>query len=272
MPKEPSMLSKPEPWNLVAEGYAKSTMMMLAPYAEVAIESLGDAASGKVLDVACGPGTASLLLAKQACEVHAIDFSEAMLAVMNEKIKANNRHNIYPQLGEGQAMVFKDETFDAALSMFGLMFFPNRYQGFSELYRVLKKHGRVAVTSWAPIDQSPAMQLMFGALRVIKPDLPQPKMAVDSLENPEQFEKEMQEAGFHQIQVKRVRKDFPVVSVDAFWEGMIKGSAPIKMMRKGMGEERWQERERLALLYLKKELAHAPETLSSDAWLGTGVK
>ncbi|MDQ6961890.1 MAG: methyltransferase domain-containing protein [Mariprofundaceae bacterium] len=272
MPKEPSFLSQPEPWDLVAEGYATTTMPMFRPYAEVAIESLGVSATGKVLDVACGPGTATLLLAKKACEVHAIDFSAEMLAILDEKIKIEKHLNIYPQFGDGQAMPFKDESFDAAVSMFGLMFFPDRYKGFSELYRILRAHGRIAVTSWAPVSQSPAMQIMFGALHVINPDLPEPKMAIDSLENPEQFEKEMQEAGFHQIKVQRVRKEFPVVSVADFWSAMVTGSAPIRMMKQVMSAQLWQEKERLALAYLEKELSHEPEALCSDAWLGTGVK
>ena len=74
-------------------------------------------------------------------------------------------------------------TFDAAFSLFGLMFFPDRKQGFAEIYRTLKPGGSIAITSWAPVDQSPAMQTMFGALRAIKPDLPQPQRAVTTLED-----------------------------------------------------------------------------------------
>ncbi len=34
--------------------------------------------------------------------------------------------------------------------------------GFAEIHRTLKPGGSVAITSWAPVDQSPAMQTMFG--------------------------------------------------------------------------------------------------------------
>jgi hypothetical protein len=44
-------------------------------------------------------------------------------------------------------------------------------------------------------------------------------------------------------------------STGEFWGSMVKGSAPIQMMKKGLGEELWREKEKLAL-----------------AWLGVGVK
>ncbi len=44
------------------------------------------------------------------------------------------------------------------------------------------------------------------------------------------------------------------------------------MMKKGMSEEMWREKELLALDYLKERLAELKTGLTSDAWLGVGVK
>jgi len=89
------------------------------------------------------------------------------------------------------------------------MFFPDRKQGFAEIYRTLKPGGSIALTSWAPVDQSPAMQTLFGALRAIKPDLPQPQRSVTTLENPERFKQEMEEAGFRNIEIRSVTRSLP---------------------------------------------------------------
>jgi hypothetical protein len=43
------------------------------------------------------------------------------------------------------------------------------------------------------------------------------------------------------------------------------------MMKKALGEQ-WQEKEKLALAYLKHALPSIPTALTSDAWLGTGNK
>jgi hypothetical protein len=53
---------------------------------------------------------------------------------------------------------------------------------------------------------------------------------------------------------------------------MVKGSAPIQMLKKGMGEAAWREKETLAIRYLEERLTELPVRLSSDAWLGLGVK
>ena len=44
---------------------------------------------------------------------------------------------------------------DDAFSLFGLMFFPDRKQGFAEIYRALKPGGSIAITSWAIIAKQP---------------------------------------------------------------------------------------------------------------------
>lgn len=53
---------------------------------------------------------------------------------------------------------------------------------------------------------------------------------------------------------------------------MVKGSAPIQMMKKGLGEELWREKEKLALAWLEETLPTLKMPLTSDAWLGVGVK
>ena len=272
MSQKPNMLSTIEPWDLVADGYAETTMQMLAQYAEEAIAASGLKQGASVLDVACGPGTLALMVAREAGFVQGIDFSEAMLAIFRQKVERSGLKNIAIQHGDAQALPYADEMFDAAFSMFGLMFFPDRRKGFSEIYRTLKPGGTIAVTSWAPIDRSPAMQMIFGAIRAIKPELPEPQRVIDSLENPDVFKQEMLDAGFGEVKIQCVTKAFPVESVHVFWEDMVKGSAPILMLKKGMGETAWREKEILAINYLEENLPSTPTTLSSDAWLGTAIK
>jgi len=265
-------LSVSEPWNLVAEGYAETTMIMFEQYAEEAIAASQLKPGATVLDVACGPGTLALMVAREAGRVHGIDFSETMLAVFKKKIEQAGHGNIALHCGDAQTLPYPDAMFDAAFSLFGLMFFPDRKKGFAEIHRTLKPGGSIAVTSWAPVDQSPAMQTMFGALRVIKPDLPQPQRTISSLENPDVFRQEMQDAGFRNVEIRSITKPFPVTTISEFWEGMVKGSAPIQMLKKSMGEAAWRVKEILALDYLKERIPSLPTELTSDAWLGLGEK
>jgi ubiquinone/menaquinone biosynthesis C-methylase UbiE len=265
-------LAAAAPWNLVAGGYVETTMQMLAQYAEEAITALNLEPGFVILDVACGPGSLAMRLAEEVASVHCIDFSEAMLDIFHQNIKRAGLGNILIRHGDAQTLPYSDSMFDAAFSMFGLMFFPDRGKGFSEIHRTLKKGGRIAVTSWAPVDQSPAMQTMFGALRVMKPELPEPQRAVATLENPEVFRQELLDAGFRDVKIQCVTKNFPVETIDSFWDDMVKGSAPIQMLKNSMGIDAWKEKEKLAMQYLHELLPSIPTALASDAWLGTAIK
>ena len=265
-------LSAVEPWDLVADGYAETTMLVFEEFADEAIAASKLKPKSTVLDVACGPGTLALRLARHAAQVHGIDFSQAMLDIFRKKIERAGHRNIELHCGDAQTLPYADNTFDAAFSLFGLMFFPDRQKGFAEIYRTLKPGGSVAITSWAPVDQSPAMQTMFGALRAIKPDLPQPQRSITTLENPERFKQEMEEAGFRNVEIRSITKTFPIPSIPEFWDFMVRGSAPIQMMKKGMGEAEWHEKEKIAMAWLKKMLSIQQGPMTSDAWLGVGVK
>ena len=261
-----------EPWNLVADGYAETTMIVFEQYADEAIAACNLKPGAVVLDVACGPGTLALRLARTASKVHGIDFSKSMINIFTQKIEQAGHRHIDLHCGDAQALPYADDTFDAAFSLFGLMFFPDRKRGFAEIYRTLKPGGSITVTSWAPVDQSPAMQTMFGALRAIKPDLPQPQRSIATLENPDVFLQEMQDTGFRNVEIRSITKSFPVTTLKEFWEFMVKGSAPIQMLKKSMGEAVWREKETLAIDYLKERLPSLPAALTSDAWLGVGLK
>ena len=272
MGNEPNILSTPTPWNLVAQGYSRTTMEILGKYSEEAIQRVKPSKDSHLLDVACGPGTLSLLAAPKVAKVTSVDFSENMLEILNDKIETSDIPNIETYHGDGQNLKLADNHFDHAFSMFGLMFFPDRKEGISELHRTLKPCGTALISSWAPVDQSPAMLTMFGALQAMNPDIPKPETVIDSLENPEVFEKELKNAGFEDVTIQSVSKGFPVNSIEEFWEGMVAGSAPIVMMKNKMGIDEWKEKEKLAIAYLEKVLPPMPTTLSSDAWFGFGRK
>lgn len=269
---KPNVMATPEPWDLVASGYAETTMQMLAQYAEVAVNKLALHQGSKVLDVACGSGSVSLMVAKRVAFVHAIDFSLPMLDICQQKADEENIKNIQIFHGDAQKLPYEDENFDAAISMFGLMFFPDRKAGLSEIYRILKQGGRVAISSWSPVADSPAMDIVFGALREMNPDIPEPQTIIDSLESPDVFRAELEVAGFKGVNIERVTKHFAVESVVNFWEGLVKGHVGFTMMKHQVSEAEWLEKEKLALVYLEKHIPDTPTTLAADAWLGTGLK
>lgn len=271
--RPPNPLSNSEPWDLVATGYAEEATTIMIPFSKLALEMAEVGPTTRVLDVATGPGTLALLAAERAKSVDAIDFSESMLAELQQALAARKLENVRASVGDGQALSFPDDSFDAAFSMFGLMFFPDRSKGFSELFRVLAPGGVAVVSSWAPIDESSLMTLMFGAIRAADPSRPAPQKDLLSLENAELFERELRDAGFSEVRVTAHEKELPLTAdADELWERMAKSSAPLVLMRRRLGEEQWAKQAELARAHLRERLSGPPFPLTTKAYLGFGRK
>src|SRR6187431_1992602 len=194
MSAPPSPFATPLPWNLVASGYSSERALVMEPFSLRAMERVAELVpaalgpGGRVVDVAAGPGTLSLPLAARGAEVEAIDFSKEMLAELTRLASEQGLSNLHAREGDGMALPYEDNSFDAGFSLFGLMFFPDRPRGFAELHRVLRPGGVALVSSWVSAELSPLMRLMFGALAAADPNMPPVLPNLSSLENPVVFE------------------------------------------------------------------------------------
>lgn len=105
----------------------------------------------RVLDVACGTGILTCEAAKRVGStgtVTGLDINDGMLAVAQRKNNLITWHK-----GDAEDLPFGNSTFDVALCQFGLMFFADRQQAISEMVRVLRPGGRLAVAVWDAVEQ-----------------------------------------------------------------------------------------------------------------------
>jgi ubiquinone/menaquinone biosynthesis C-methylase UbiE len=267
-----SPFALPEPWDLVADGYAAETSAVMLPFSLAAVALAQPARDARVIDVAAGPGTLALELAPNVESVTALDFSEAMNQQLRVEAEVRGLTNIHVLQADCQALPLPDAAFDAGFSMFGWLFFPDRPRGLAELRRVLRPGGTLVVSSWAPVARSPLMAAMFGALRAADPSFAPPTYNPDSLENPERLAQELGEGGFEAVVVHPHTLSIAFQSVDALWTRMVRSSAPLVSLRKRLGEQTWAARSVLALAHLRRELGDGPTELSTSAWLGYGVR
>lgn len=108
----------------------------------------------KVLDVACGTGILArevILRTGSKGYVAGVDPSAGMLAVASQLEPAVDWRE-----GFAESLPFPDESFDAVVSQFGLMFFTDRRQALREMQRVLVPGGRLAVAVWDSLENIPA--------------------------------------------------------------------------------------------------------------------
>lgn len=267
----PGPLSVREPWDLVSAGYAAESAAVMLPFACDAIALARPGEDARVLDVATGPGVLALELASRVARVDAVDFSSAMLEELEAKRVRAGVENVFAQLADGQALPFEEGSFDAAFSMFGLMFFADRSRGFSELFRVLRPGGVAVVSSWAPVQQSPLMTLMFGALRAADPSRAAPQANWLSLENPELFAQELRSAGFVDVSVEPYTHSVRVESAETYWATTTLASAPLAMLKHRLGPREWARQSDLAKAYLADQITQ-PREFATTAYLGKGQR
>jgi ubiquinone/menaquinone biosynthesis C-methylase UbiE len=108
-----------------------------------------------VLDVACGRG-ASLFPAADgvgaAGRAVGIDLADGMIDELTRDIRARGLLNVETRVMDAEDLRFPAETFDCVLCGFCLFFFPQRERALSEMRRVLKSGGRLAISTWGKTD------------------------------------------------------------------------------------------------------------------------
>lgn len=103
---------------------------------------LGDCQKNKILDVGCGTGFISLLLAQIGCDVIAIDNNVAMLKEaekISEELGFSNK--ITFMLKDTELVDFPDNTFNAVVSRHAFWLFNNPKKVYAQWYRILKSGG-----------------------------------------------------------------------------------------------------------------------------------
>lgn len=108
----------------------------------------------RVLDVACGTGVlAREILSRvgDAGTVAGLDASPGMLEVARQRAPT-----VEWRQGVAESLPYGDDSFDAVVSQFGLMFFSERRDALAEAVRVLSPSGHLAVAVWDSLDNIPA--------------------------------------------------------------------------------------------------------------------
>lgn len=119
------------------------------PAAEAVIERLGISAGEKVLDVATGSGNGALLAAERGAIASGLDLTPKLVAVAAERAAAAGLEVDVVE-GDAEALPYQDDSFDAVISMFGVMFAPDQQRAADELVRVCRPGGRIGVAAWTP--------------------------------------------------------------------------------------------------------------------------
>jgi SAM-dependent methyltransferase len=165
---------------------------------EFAAPHMGESA----LDVGCGSGTTTMLLAERVGpkgSATGIDISKPMLDVAAERVKEAGSRATFIE-ADATDHKFAPRSFDLVFSQFGVMFFEDPVATFANLHRALKPGARVAFICWRHPFENPWAHVPESAA---KPFLPPPAPTDPnapgrySFANPDRVKSVLLQAGFH---------------------------------------------------------------------------
>ncbi|MEU7585866.1 class I SAM-dependent methyltransferase [Micromonospora sp. NPDC049230] len=132
-----------------ASGDYGAVAALIHPIAELLVTAADLSAGARVLDVATGSGNAAIAAARCGCVVTGVDYVPGLLERGRQRATAE-RLPVAFVAGDAEHLAHPDGTFDAVLSVVGVMFAPDQQRAAAELVRVCRPGGTVALASWTP--------------------------------------------------------------------------------------------------------------------------
>lgn len=221
-------------WNTFSPGWKKwdeNTMHFLQPMGDAIIEAMQIKEADAVLDIASGTGEPGLTIAGIAKKgkVTALDISENMLQTAKEKAAQRGIQNFTVQQGDACEMPFRDESFDKISCRMGFMFFPDMQLAANEMFRVLKRGGKIATSVW----YNPQKNFWIGSvMSVINKNVPAPPPPAGApgmfrCAQPGLMKSVFQKAGFANVQEQEINGKNHYENFDDMWTQMNEVAAPV---------------------------------------------
>ena len=178
------------------------------------LDLAGVTAGSNVLDVAAGAGGQSVAAGHRVGpdgSVLATDLSPAILEHAQQAAVAAGLGNLSTRELDGEELrELPAESFDAAISRVGLIYFPNRQEALAGIHHTLRDGGRFATVTYSTAAANGFFSLPVSIIRD-RAKLPPPAAGQPgpfSLADPEVLERDLTQAGFRDVVVEAV--DAPV--------------------------------------------------------------
>lgn len=216
----------------------------------------------RVLDIATGRGAVLFPAAEAAGSrgyVTGIDLSKEMVEETSREIEELNLRNTEVRLMDAEHLEFTDESFDFVFCSFAIFFFPQLGRALSEMRRVLKSGGRIAVSTWGPFDERvkwfrDLVESYLPADAPEKEQVPDPQSKAKPIFNtPEGLKAILVSAGFADIDILSESKEFTYRDENEFWAALWSHGArrELEAIEKRLGTDGIQRFQAEASLQLK---------------------
>jgi ubiquinone/menaquinone biosynthesis C-methylase UbiE len=262
--------SDAQPWNLAADGYNEVLMPWFSSYARDALEVSQVVAPATVIDVAAGPGTLSLVAARRGMQVTAVDIAVRMVATLKKNATHNQLRCIDALVATGESLPFGENAFEAAFSMFGVIFFQQPERGLREMLRVLRPGSPAVISSWQPLKTTPMLLELIDALADEGEDIT--SFLKDEFSQPAELVDAMQGVGFEAVQTKEITHSSSCRSLADLLDGLQRSNPPFVTLRQRLHPQRWTSLWQRVHDRLARTFGTGPQELRYPALLAMARK
>lgn len=170
---------------------------------------------------------------------------------------------------DGQALDVEDGRFDAAASLFGLIFFPDLVAGARELRRAVRADGRIAIAAW---DETafPLPALIGRTLQGVLPDLKPGVNVSMRLGRTEPLEVLLSEVGCRDVAVHTIAHDWRLDDPAAFLSSAPRWSQPLRPLFDRLTPEQLDQAADACGAVLDR-MSSGTGVLSCQALIGVGT-
>jgi ubiquinone/menaquinone biosynthesis C-methylase UbiE len=221
----------------------------------------------RILDLATGTGWTSRLVARRGARVTGTDIARDLLAAAEERSR-NDGLAIEYQLGDAEALPFEDGAFDAVVSTCGVMFASRPEAAASELGRVTRVGGRIALTTWLNDSN------LFKMFQVMKTYMATPTVPAP----PSPFEwgrqervRELLERTFD-LKFEKGVSHYREPSAEAAWATFSTGYGPTKTLAASLDRDRLAAFRRDFIDFHQQFATELGICVPREYWLTVGVK
>lgn len=227
----------------------------LGPVTQAMLDLAHLGSGDRVLDIGSGTGEPALSAVEVVGPtgyVLATDISSNMLEVAERTARERGLDpaNFETRAMDGENLELEDASFDVVLSRLGLIFFPSRERALSEIRRVLRPGGRVALAGFTSPEHNRFFSVPIAIIRR-RAQLPAPPPGGPgpfSLGDQAVMEASLRQAGFSDAEVRLVAAPLRLSSAAEFLQFLRDAFAALHQMLAGLSDtEReavWDEVER----------------------------
>ena len=181
---------------------------------------------GSVLELAAGTGIVTRRLRDALpahCQLLASDLNAPMLDLAQKKFDSDE--SVLFETADATNLQFDDELFDTVACQFGVMFFPNKEQSYSEVFRVLKPCGHYIFNVWGSWEKNPFAELVHEVIADFFPDDPPGFYQVPfGYHNIDVIRESVLASGFNQVKTEYVDIISAIPSAEEFAQGIVFGN------------------------------------------------